>query len=619
MAISQAIADRSVRTNAKFPTAGVYAQGTLSVYELIEALLTSTHSDKTIIGRMAKVQEILASSSSPKVVVDALKELIRTPLFYDPQSQSVAQNYASHPGLAKYVNLSYRWMLKCMNFDTILALAATQSHPSITEMQLQSLIETGTWSQFSGEAGFNSAGIRNALAAHLPAAGMRMNGGSPVTTQEMAAWAGLPSTAAQPSATPSTQPQGVNTNMAFASINPTVKPLIDGMLQQAGVGMTIDAIAAEMSKKAMLENQLIQVEADHKAEVAQLRSSLQTQAAMPSSMTITNTINNGLPNGTMKMVPVDTIFPILSGYNLQVPSFSWDAPHPDVPEINSNYIFRKGMLLRALNALVSGDNFWLVGHTGSGKTTLVEQIASRLGWPVVRIAFDSNVDRSELVGRMNLRTDGQGGTMSEWLSGVLEHGTRNGYIILTDELDASHPNSVYTLQPLLEGKPLTLLEDGGRVIPRHPMARIVATGNTSGNGDPSGLYPACRILSAATLDRFVTFVKVPYMTLDEEVKLIKSQAPTLDAKLVKTLAKFAVEMRNAFTSGQTAVSYSPRRSVAFAKEIESLFGMGIKDEKVAVATAFCSKLYDASPEEYRQRITEIASNVFGGVDPSIAI
>jgi cobaltochelatase CobS len=338
---------------------------------------------------------------------------------------------------------------------------------------------------------------------------------------------------------------------------------------------------------------------------------------MPSQITITNTVANGLPNGQMTMVQADTLFPTMKGINLMVPQFQWDAPHPDVPAINNDYIFRKGMLIRALNSLCKGDNFWLTGHTGSGKTTMVEQVAARLGWPVARIAFDSNVDRSELVGRMNLRGDGSGGTISEWLPGILESASRNGYIILTDEIDASHPNSIYTLQPMLEGKPLSILEDGGRIVTRHPMCRIVATGNTTGNGDPSGLYPACRILSAATLDRFTTFITVPYMTLDEEIKLIKSQAPALKVAMVKQLAKFAVEMRTAFTSGQTAVSYSPRRSVAFAKELESLFRMGFTDEKTVISTAFRSKLYDASPEEYRQRVTEIANNVFGGVDPTI--
>ena len=270
--------------------------------------------------------------------------------------------------------------------------------------------------------------------------------------------------------------------------------------------------------------------------------------------------------------------------------------------------------------LSGSDHLFLLGDfTVTHNTTFIEQVASRLGWPVARVAYDSNVDRAELVGRMQLTPDGKGGTESKWLPGILERAISGGYILLCDEMDAGHPNALYTLQPLLEGKGLTLLEDGGRMIPRHPFSRIVATGNTTGNGDPSGLYPACRILSAATLDRFQDFVQVPYLTESEETNLIKSQAPGLKAATVEKIVKFGSELRKAFTSGETPISFSPRRSVAFARHVEDLQAIGIKSEALCISIAFRSKLYDAAPEEHRQRLLEIGKAKLVDLDVDAAL
>ena len=68
-----------------------------------------------------------------------------------------------------------------------------------------------------------------------------------------------------------------------------------------------------------------------------------------------------------------------------VPVFEWDDNHPDVPARIEGYQFRVGLLTQMLYALIRNKRALLTGHTGTGKTTLIEQIASYLGWPVCRI------------------------------------------------------------------------------------------------------------------------------------------------------------------------------------------------------------------------------------------
>lgn len=583
-------------------------------------------SQPEVAGALAQLLTIMESGAVLAEKVSALRKLIISPLHFDDDASVLARavDASSVTGLAKYSGqLTYRYVLKNIGYNSLVALVATLSDKYTVQGILMSNAQNGGWSHFGNDYQFDAVEYHSVLRQTMD----RMMVNSPTTPtldKVCSLFLKGPYTKGFDSfstPTPSTVTVQGTTTMAQAqtiSVNPAVKPLIDGMLSQAGVPLTIDSIVAQIAEKDNLKLVLAAKEKEHDDAVLTLRQKLANVQSMPSSMALPST-NATIPAGKVNMVQADTLFPMLKGLNLMVPHFIWDHAHPDVPAMNDSYLFRKESLVKVLRCLTKRENIWLQGHTGSGKTTLIEQVASRLGWPVARVAFDSNVDRSEMVGRMQLDGDGKGGTISKWLSGILEKAWSNGYILLADELDAGHPNALYTLQPMLEGKPLTLLEDGGRVIPQAPFSCIAATGNTTGNGDPSGLYPACRILSAATLDRFQTFVHVPYMTPDEEANLIKAQVPSIGKQLLTKMVKFGVEMREAFVTGQTPISYSPRRSVAFAREINDLFDMGYTDEAIVVTTAFKSKLYDAASEEYRQRITELANAAFGNIDPTKTI
>ena len=543
--------------------------------------------------------------------------------------------------LQKYkCNMSVRYFIKCVDLNSLFAMVVSSCNDSIFLSMLATQQVHQSWAVWEDEIGIPQHSIIEEVEKRVSNAGYGLRAfammyaqhylaiadGFATLDEALQAW-GQPAATSTPATTTAastslTSNNGVTTAMnattSTITINAAVKPIIDGVLQSSGTGLTIDSIIEQLNAKTELEGKLKATDKeidDLKIKLAQARN------AASSSMSATiQPSAQGIPSGKVEMQRAGKVFKELNGMKLDVPMFVWDHAHPDVPAIDDNYIFRKEMLLKAVRCLARGENFWLQGHTGSGKTTFVEQIAARLGWPVLRVAFDSNVDRSELVGRMQLVPDGKGGTASEWLPGALERAMKGGYILLCDELDAGHPNALYTLQPILEGKALTLLEDGGRMVHRTPAFRICATGNTTGNGDPSGMYPACRILSAATLDRFPEFIHVPYMTIDEERNLLSRVAPTLNKKLTEQLAKFSEEMRQAFVRLETPISYSPRRSMSFARQVEDLMAIGISDQPTAISMAFRSKLYDAAPDEHRQRITEIANNVFaGGINLNVSI
>lgn len=575
---------------------------------------------------------------------DTLRAMLTT--FTTPVRQDHANRIAAITARHAKQAINTRQLIKFLGIHAKFLLAMTACHPVMARVLLAGYLLNGDWStvitdfvvnvdaiaQREADAQLRAthpatvvvdAAIAAVKGATTPAAAVTVT--PPVVAQGKSATALIvddfhhvaASNATTIKEETNTMPQQPAIAAALSAISTPMVTAIEAMLTSSGAaGVTLKDLANESIMRAAAAAELDELKRKSQKETDELMAQLRiAKAAAPVSVTL-QAHSGTIPAGKMEMVEASTIFPELAGVNLKVPRWVWDAPHPDVPAKTEGYIFRKPMLVRALRALANGENLWLQGHTGSGKTTFIEQIAHALSWPVLRIALDAAIDRSELVGRTLLKPDGKGGTESEWLKGALERAIPNAYILLLDEMDAGHPNSLYTLQPILEGKGLTLLEDGGRIVPYHPMTRIVATGNTAGSGDESGLYPACRILSAATLDRFPEFIEVPYLTVEEESALIQGRAGSKKTVATK-LAKFANEMRAAFTKGELPVSYSPRRSVAFARAVEDYKSMGLAingasltDEQV-FDLALAGKLMQATPQEHRQRLTEIARTCLG--------
>ena len=61
-------------------------------------------------------------------------------------------------------------------------------------------------------------------------------------------------------------------------------------------------------------------------------------------------------------------------------------------------------------------NAWLVGHTGTGKSTLVEQVCASTGTMFQRVNFDSEITRFEFVGDKDIVIDDDGNqvTVQGW-------------------------------------------------------------------------------------------------------------------------------------------------------------------------------------------------------------
>ena len=293
--------------------------------------------------------------------------------------------------------------------------------------------------------------------------------------------------------------------------------------------------------------------------------------------------------------------------DFDVPLWVWDGKHPNVPEVDPHYIFDPKTLIQFLQAIRQGRNPWLYGHTGTGKSTFVTQVAARLSQPMLRINFDSEMTRLDLVGREVLLNDG-GTTISKFIDGVLPTAIAGPYWLLCDEQSYIRADVAFVYQRVLEeGKTLMLTEDAGRTVHPHPFFRIIATCNTKGQGDEFGCYQGARPQAASFLDRFRPFLEIDYLEPGQEKELVTMKVPGIDDAAADKLVQFANDARKSFTNMETQMPVSPRGVLAVAEDY--VFYADLMDDKEAMQLALHSNLLDRASTQDRVLLKGIADRV----------
>lgn len=318
------------------------------------------------------------------------------------------------------------------------------------------------------------------------------------------------------------------------------------------------------------------------------------------------------PNGKVVSKRASEVFGMAegTGFDFEVPVWEWDAPHPDVKPVDPNYIFREEELLSLLYSVITNERCWLHGHTGTGKTTLIEQVAARLNWPVRVVNFDSEITRMDLIGRDTLVNDG-GVTTSKFIDGILPQCMVLPYFIICDELDYIRPDVSYVMQRVFEGNGLTLTEDGGRHVAPHAMFRIFATGNTQGQGDDFGMYAGARVQSMAMLDRFTAWIAVDYLPAEMRRELLSTAVPHLEPKMADKVAQYVTEHIEAFKTAKIVKPISPRGMISLAKAIanfQALLPSG--EKKKAIEIAMNRSILNACTTQDKVVLKAIIARVF---------
>ncbi|RCL01304.1 MAG: cobaltochelatase CobS [Candidatus Tokpelaia sp. JSC085] len=289
--------------------------------------------------------------------------------------------------------------------------------------------------------------------------------------------------------------------------------------------------------------------------------------------------------------------------DMQVPAYS--RPDSYVPQADPYYLFDQQTTVAILAGFTFNRRVMVSGYHGTGKSTHIEQVASRLNWPCIRINLDSHISRLDLIGKDAIVIR-DGLQVTEFKDGILPWAYQRNAALVFDEYDAGRPDVMFVIQRLLETSGRLTLLDQSRVISPHPAFRLFATANTIGLGDTTGLYHGTQQINQAQMDRWSIVTVLNYLPHDHEVKIVLSKAQhfqTAEGKeIVSHMVRIADLTRKAFINGDLSTVMSPRAVITWA-ENAAIF----KDIGFAFRLTFLNKC----DELERPIVAEFYQRAFG--------
>jgi cobaltochelatase CobS len=374
-------------------------------------------------------------------------------------------------------------------------------------------------------------------------------------------------------------------------------------LKESHPTMTMDDYTSQYPTAPLLSETAKAVIAKHQADKAAAAAAARPVAmAMPAAAaSVVSPPPAPLKKAFHELFGFEATNPAAMSASKQPVMITFVDTHKDremIPVIDPEYVFDVQITKNICLAVELGIPAYVWGHAGTGKTTLVKQVAARTNRPTIRVQHTINTEEAHIIGQWVVKN---GETVYQL--GPLPQAMLNGWAYIADEYDFALPSVLSVYQPVLEGEPLYIKDAPPemRLIKPTTNFRFFATGNTNGGGDDSGLYQGTSIQNAANYERFGMVERVNYLPETTEQVIIMNRAgiPAGDAK---KLVDFAKDIRASYERGALSATISPR-SLIFAAN----FGVRRGSYRIGLNLAFINRLNKVD----REVCDGIASRVFG--------
>ena len=246
--------------------------------------------------------------------------------------------------------------------------------------------------------------------------------------------------------------------------------------------------------------------------------------------------------------------------DLEVPAFSESSEH--VPVVDEDYRFDQDTTLAILAGFAHNRRVMIQGYHGTGKSTHIEQVASRLNWPCIRVNLDSHISRIDLIGKDAIVLE-DGKQVTAFREGILPWALQNPVALVFDEYDAGRPDVMFVIQRILEVEGKLTLLDQNKVIVPHTHFRLFSTTNTIGLGDTTGLYHGTQQINQGQMDRWSIVSTLNYLDHEAECEIVagkvKEYASDDEGKrVISSMVSVADLTRKGFVNGDLSIVMSPR-------------------------------------------------------------
>jgi len=256
------------------------------------------------------------------------------------------------------------------------------------------------------------------------------------------------------------------------------------------------------------------------------------------------------------------------------------------PFKKSDEYFISDSNLRLLRACVESNSaVLLVGETGTGKTTLVREVAKEQGKTLIRVSVNGSMGVEEILGKWLVN---KGTTV--WQDGILTMAARAGHWVVMDEINAALPEILFTLHSLLDDdRKIILAEKDNEVVVPHNQFRFFATMN------PPEEYAGTKDMNKALMSRFTAVLNIDVLNDTEEMQLLMKKGA--DKDVAYKLVSLGKRLRTRKFKDEIFYFCSTRDLVQVVQLVTG--GLDIKDAVIgAVINKMSRKEYELTKPEF---------------------
>lgn len=232
-----------------------------------------------------------------------------------------------------------------------------------------------------------------------------------------------------------------------------------------------------------------------------------------------------------------------------------------VPEVNSDYYVAPEVeaLFARINKLAATktQKILLKGPHGAGKTEMALQFAARTGRPILIMDCANLREPRDWFGYKTIE-NGQ----IVWHTSLFDRVLSKGNVVIClDELNRASPSICNVLNPLLDARGQTYLEDKGGQIVVGPNVVFFATINEG------AIYTGTHAMDAALRDRWPRIVEVTYLPRAKEAQLLISRTGIGETQ-ANALVEIASQIRRRASglSASFSEGFSTRQLIAVAED-----------------------------------------------------
>ena len=212
-------------------------------------------------------------------------------------------------------------------------------------------------------------------------------------------------------------------------------------------------------------------------------------------------------------------------------------------EIHKRVVGNDEVIENIIIAIFAGGHILLESVPGMGKTVLIKTVSETMEMDFSRIQCTPDLAASDIMGRLHI--DEKTGAQTLLKGPVFTN------LLLIDEINRAQPKTQSALLQAMEEQEITL---GGTTYKLPQPFTVLATENPV---DQLGTYP----LPEAQKDRFMFMSVMQYLTLEEEMLIIKKKAKSADIEKIFNPPEILIirdEINNNITISDSVLEYAIR-------------------------------------------------------------